>query len=243
MDLKRALLIALWVVVAFVAVVFGALLVALSRAGPVAGGGEPGPRRPRRRDRRAESGHAVVDAMNLVHWAGLRPSDESLAAVIGAATPLLRARFPGNIVYVSKDRDSAEAAPAGGPLSAPLAAALERTRAVLVRVSRYTDPPAGPPAEGHHTERARDDLHTAVVATRLRCAVISNDRMADFPQMPARVPPYIATEYAYWRAPRVEPVKPAGLRAAVRRPRIIPIEDVLSRAALLEEIAIGKSRS
>lgn len=184
-----------------------------------------GPKRPDP----AQSPHLVIDTLNLVHWVhgeALRAGRATLtpaliAETVDSTAPTLKARHPGRLVYVLKDRESQlndEAA------RAAYKAAAGRSKVWVAVVERYAEPPStGLPATGEHSERGRDDFYMSVLASRLRCAVLTADRLRDFARFRATVRPFHVYEYTYWRdQPLREYVRPESpAYAKLRKPRTV----------------------
>lgn len=184
--------------------------------------------------RRPASPHLVVDTLNLLH--ALRPgapvSQEAICALIDEVSPALVARHPGQVMFVLKDRESRHLEE--GKELAPLQAAAARNRVYVCIARRYQAPPSddiGPAAteEDAHADRGRDDYYMCLLAHRLRCAVLTNDRLRDFARLRARVRPFYVTELAYWRdRPASEYIRPTA-EPVFRRPRLLrPAEAGLS---------------
>jgi len=169
------------------------------KAGDKAGGGASGPRRHRGPDF-AKSSHLVVDTLNLAHWrrAPAGKQEITTAAVIDtidATAAALRARHPGRVMYVLKDRESRAS---GAATHAALADCAKRNQVYIILAERYSDPPRGNPRSGAHSARGRDDFLLAVLAARWRCAALTEDRFRDFGEFRSTLQPFHATEFAYW---------------------------------------------
>lgn len=187
---------------------------------------------------REASSHVVVDALNLTHWA--RPGEQTRPLVtcdvvraIDDAAPLLREKYSGRIMFVTKDRESELN---DARVRALYAAAARRNKVYVYVVERY-DPaaaPRGPPALGRHTERGRDDFLIGVLADRHRCPVLSHDRFRDFNELRAAVGPFQAREYSPYREfPDVQQFNPTAPKfAGVRRPHRIGYRTALKKLAL-----------
>jgi predicted nucleic acid-binding protein len=197
--------------------------------------------------RNADSPHVVVDTLNVAHW--LRRADAQaqgvaesrrpltpaeVAAAVERLAPALKARFPGTVTFVLKDRDRALNDDA---TRAVYAAAAKRAGVVIAIAERYADPPAseagrraaakGPRAREEHAAAGRDDFYTALLAWRYRCPVVTNDALRDFGEFRALIPPFHTVEYAYWRdRPHRDYIRPdSAAYVPVRRPlRLRPAE-------------------
>jgi hypothetical protein len=195
-------------------------------------GGAPPARPPRRGPDPARSPHLVVDTLNLTHWlrgpAALTP--ETIVETINEAAPTLKRRHPGNLIFVVKDRESQFNSDATRNL---FKEAAERNKVTVAITERYLDPPAGAKPSAEHSARGRDDFYTSVLAFRLRCAVLTADRLRDFEEFRATVRPFHTIEYAFWRAqPHREYIRPdSRAYARLRRPATIDPSEYFSAAA------------
>ena len=178
---------------------------------------------------RARSPHLVVDALNLTHWLypGQTPTPELVAEAIDSTADLLRLRHPGQVVYVAKDRETVLGDAAA---AAVYQAAATRNRVLVALAGRYADPPASEAGKAgkadkiaQHAARGRDDFFLALLARRLRCAVLTEDRLRDFEAFRAAIPPFQVTTFTFWSAlPQREQVLPtAAAFARLARPRMV----------------------
>lgn len=210
----------------------------IARGDDIAYGGAP----PRRGPDYAASPHIVVDTLNLVH--ALAEADTSatdtddavampprpaltpaaIAAVIDRTAPVLRARHPGRVMYVIKDRESQFNTADAREV---YRATADRNNVYVYVVERYVDPPSGVAASAAHSARGRDDFFTALLARRWRCAVLTEDRLRDFDEFRATIQPFHVYEYAYWRRlPEREYVRPeAAAYSRMKKPRMVRTEE------------------
>lgn len=208
-----------------------------------ASGGVSGGAPPRRGPDYAASPHIVVDTLNLVHAlaevdmasddtdtgavaAPPRPAltPVAIAAVIDRTAPVLRARHPGRVMYVIKDRESQFNTADAREV---YRSAADRNNVYVYVVERYIDPPSGVAASAAHSARGRDDFFTALLARRWRCAVLTEDRLRDFDEFRATIQPFHVYEYAYWRRlPEREYVRPeAAAYSWMKKPRMVRVHE------------------
>lgn len=191
---------------------------------------------------KARSAHLVVDTLNLVHWLGLASGAPGapggltpavIAEAVDRTAAALKARHPGRVVYVLKDRESTLNTDASRDV---YRAAAERNGVYVVVAERYDA--AAAPRDGttaatraEHSARGRDDFLTALLAARYRCAVLTDDRLRDFDRFRATVAPFHTLEYAFWRAaPAREYVRPdAAAYARLRKPRCVRPADYFGK--------------
>lgn len=190
------------------------------------GGGPPGQRR--------RSPHLVVDTLNVAHWLSgqSRLSPETIVSAIDRTAPELKRRYSGRVIYVLKDRESQFN---DAQVRELYRAAAERNQVYVAVAERYEDPPSadGPGTGDHgHSARGRDDFYMGVLASRLKCAVLTNDRFRDFDSLRANVPPFHATTYSYWGAPVREYLRPGRLR--VERPPAVRPATALASVLVAE---------
>lgn len=213
-----------------------AALAASRPPGGVEGGRPPAAgRRPGRLPDPAASKHIVVDTLNLTHWLRSRqagpaaPPGPPAAAAIGRAeiisavdrtAPALKLRHPGQVIYVLKDRETQFNEQAAHD---EFQAAAVRNGVYISVAERYADPPAGAAPSQAHSSRGRDDFYMGLLAHRYRCAVLTGDRLRDFADFRATIPPFHVMEYAFWRRlPHRDFVRPdAAAFARVRKPRTV----------------------
>jgi hypothetical protein len=189
------------------------------------------PARARRPTRAAKN--IVVDTLNLAHWLRERAdkgplSTAEITAAIERAAPALRKRFPGEIVFVLKDHNNTLN---DGAVRAQYQAAAERARVRIVCAERYS--PGAEPAfrrarRPRHSAAGRDDFYMCLLASKLRCAVATEDRLRDFAEFRGAVAPFIIVTFAHWRAlPGRDFVRPdARAFARLRRPRRVGFEEL-----------------
>jgi hypothetical protein len=186
----------------------------------------------------AASPNVVVDTLNLTHWlmgrdeppahghagSGAKMDLAHIVAAIDRTAPALKARHPGRVMYVLKDRDSQfndEAA------HAAYQAAAERNSVYVVVAEQYRDPPRGNAVATDHSARGRDDFLVAVLAAQWRCAALTEDRLRDFDKFRATLQPFHTYEFAFWRAlPHREFYRPESRSyARLKKPRMVRFAD------------------
>lgn len=173
---------------------------------------------------RAERQDVVVDTLNLTHHllqqGTLQKDDEGVGATprragarvapltrcdilaaIRYATPVLRQHFSGRIIYVVKDRDSLPNSAASRALYLRTARETGAHVHIVERPSearpRASWQPAG--AVGATHQRAgRDDFYLGLLAWKLRCGALTEDRMRDFERLKSEVDPFVVLELAPW---------------------------------------------
>ena len=129
-----------------------------------------------------ESENIVVDTLNLTHWYLQGPKRLHLCNIVGAiedTAPLLRERYPGRIVYVTKDRDRAMS-DSEAALARSIYQATAKKLGVHIHVVEKGDAPLKP---GPHSAQGRDDFYLAMLAKKYKCAVMSFDRFRDLATM------------------------------------------------------------
>lgn len=166
----------------------------------------------------AHSENLVVDTLNLMHWLRRRTPLKKvgvcdIVSTIDRVAPALRARFPGRVIFVTKDRESV-----GGSarVRALYQAAARRNRVYVDVVEKLpTDrskAPASKHAAGKHAALGRDDFYIIMTAWKLRCGVLSCDRYRDLSSMKGGdLPPFHVYRYSpYKHCPDRDFVNPAA---------------------------------
>lgn len=181
--------------------------------------------------KRPETGHVVVDTLNLAHW--LRPrssraplSLEEIVRAVDRAAPRLRRKFPGRVMFVLKDQETQHAS---ASTKSALAEAARRNNCYVYLVARYEEPPSGVPVSTEHSSLGRDDFYMALLAFQWRCSVATEDRLTDFSSLRRTLQPFHVTEWAYWRAlPQRDFIRPESLAySRIRKPRTARFSSLL----------------
>jgi hypothetical protein len=171
-------------------------------------------RSPRARARAARS-DVVVDTLNLTHHlmcdGALGEDGEgsisqcAITAAIRHSAPLLKEYFPGRVLFVIKDRDSLP----NTPRTRALYAALARDAKVHIHIVERPDPSmygtanrASWHATGHtdpsHQQKGRDDFYVGLMAWKMNCGALTEDRMRDFNELKLEVAPFVVHEISPW---------------------------------------------
>jgi hypothetical protein len=169
----------------------------------------------------------------------------AVAAAIARTAPVFRKalRDPyGLLIYVIKDRDGTLNESA---VRAAYQAAAEKYRVEITSVEQ--DMGSATVARGRdsgaqshaargrdsgvqsHAARGRDDFYTCLLARRYRCAVASEDRLRDFDEFRAAVPPFRTVTFTHTRAlPANDFIRPSdSAYARLKRPRMLRFEQLL----------------
>lgn len=187
---------------------------------------------------KAESPHIVVDTLNLAHWlfstaaAPIQMTTDTITATVASTAPKIKARYPGRVVYVVKDRDSAgnnsetrrALAAAANTHSVyihaveqyaadkPVAARSRRAARASPHSAKARAPPHSTKARApSHSTKARDDMYMAILAKRNRCRVLTKDKFRDFDSFRHQVAPFVVYGYSYWRPyPEMDYINPSN---------------------------------
>lgn len=176
---------------------------------------------------RAEKADVVVDTLNLTYRlaengtlsadadavrdirAGRRISKCTISAAIRHSAPVLREFFPSRVVFVIKDRDTHLSTPHTRPFYARLARE-EKVHIHLVERPTGENGTAGAidraPASWHpsgdtdssHQQKGRDDFYVGLLAWKMRCGALTDDRMRDFDKLKTEVRPFVVHEISPW---------------------------------------------
>jgi hypothetical protein len=189
MDAPRWIIICVAVIVLVVCL---ALLVSRARRGGVSttgeilGGGAREDRRKALGDARAKiargSENIVIDTLNLVHWHRKGSRKLHLCDIVSTiedTAPLLRKRYPGRVVYVTKDRDGV-VSKSETMLARSIYQTVAKQESVYIHVVEKGDEPL---KRGRHSTQGRDDFYLALLAKKYRCPVMSFDRFRDLDSM------------------------------------------------------------
>jgi len=168
------------------------------------------------------SPHVVVDLLNLTHHLQnqglLEPGPLTACTVLEAvdySASTLRQLFSGQVMYVTKDRESV---PIDDQTRRLFQAAAIRHRVYIYEVDLYPDEHQRQVRA--HGELGRDDFFMGLLAQKHRCGVLTADRMRDYRELRGQVKPFLVREYAPWRdlAARNQYNPLAREYAEVRRP-------------------------
>jgi len=191
-----------------------AALALRERAARSASGGAETPRKKKANG----SGNVVVDTLNLTHWlvgralAGERQGEArgrkkqvsqcDVVDAIERTAPLLKRRFPGEVIYVVKDRDSVP----NDERTRVVYATVARRCGVSVHLTERTgDARAAwqPGGSGTRTHQVggRDDFYMGLLAWKYRCGVLTEDRMRDFQELKREVDPFRVHTIDHWKLP------------------------------------------
>lgn len=139
----------------------------------------------RDRNRILRSENIIVDTLNLVH--ALNEGETSIniqdiIAVIDETASVIRQRYPGRIMYVTKDRETRQDKAEAVQIRALYQAAARRNMVYISVVERLPDT-VNKSAE--HAALGRDDFYLMMLAWKLNCPVLSRDRFRDLKSMKA----------------------------------------------------------
>jgi hypothetical protein len=168
-------------IVLIIAVCLAAIVVARGASG-VLGGGAAGTRR--------ESQNLVVDALNLTHWWQKKKVTSvcDVTQTIADVAPVLRQRFPGRLVFVTKNRETAIDGHEAARVRAVYQEVANTSNVEIAVVERL---PSDDTPRLSHASLGRDDFYLVMLAQRYRCGVLSGDRFRDLAEMKSGdLPPF-----------------------------------------------------
>lgn len=179
-----------WVVILLIIVCVVAALLVVSSQKPVQVLGGALPR---------NNKHIVVDLLNLVHWYTQKDKINSndIRRTINKTAPILRKKYPGTIVYVTKDMDrpgSEDVIDYG-----KLAVDNQINISLVLKdapASDFRAPLRDPTA---HSAKGRDDFVVGLMCWKLRCNALTNDSMKDFADVKRNASPFFIQEYVWWQ--------------------------------------------
>lgn len=198
------------------------------------------PLSPRRR-KALESEDIVVDTLNLTHWLRRRTPLKKvdicdIISAIDETAPILRSRYPGRVIYVTKDRETATDE-STARFRALYQAAAKRNKVYVNVVERIPDASSTRAStrastRTHHAALGRDDFYIIMLSWKLNCAVLSRDRFHDLADMKAgHLDSFQVYSYAPFRSAAerdfVNPSAPEFRR--MWRPTIVDYTKVLPR--------------
>lgn len=219
---------------------------------PVGGGGDtgpmptPAPRAPvpwqggRAGGRKAQalaSENVVIDTLNLTHWLRRRTPLKrvgmcDIIAAIEETAPIIRRRFPGRIIFVTKDREAQASKEDAARLRAQYQTAARRCGVYVDVVERLPGekPTGGTKPQRPHSSLGRDDFYLIMLAWRYGCPVLSQDHFNDLDSMKSGdLAPFHVYSYSPVKAyPERDFVNPAAAEfRRLRRPAGIDFGEVL----------------
>lgn len=140
----------------------------------------------------------------------------AIVAAIRYSTEVLREHFPGRITYVIKDRESLPNDPSTRALYRQVARETKAHIHIVERSKSDRDSEQGvagstrkaswqPTGEdvkkgesGPHQRLGRDDFYLGLLAWKLRCGALTEDRMRDFDKLKIEVAPFTVHEISPW---------------------------------------------
>ena len=177
------------------------------------------------------SGNVVVDTLNLVHWLKRRTPLKAMGlcdiiAAIELTAPLLRKRFSGRIIFVTKDRESRMEKEMAARARALYQITACQNGVFINVVERLPGPASG---VASHAALGRDDFYLIMLAWRLNCPVLSRDRFRDLVEMKTghldKFQVYAFSPFKNF--PERDFVNPAAAEfARMRRPTTVDFTDV-----------------
>jgi hypothetical protein len=137
----------------------------------------------------------------------------SIASAIEYAAPRLKEKFSGRVIFVLKDRDSSPDGVSAADTSFYKEIAHRLQIGIHIAEKVRVEIPGwqvvGSPDESLHQKRGRDDFYLGLLAWKLRCGVLTDDRMRDFDQLKTEVRPF-----------RVHIIEPWGVSDAIRTDQV-----------------------
>ena len=134
-----------------------------------------------------ESENVVVDALNLTHWLQKDPSarigTRDILAAIRKTAPVLRQRFPGRVVYVTKNRETPVEKKKAAAIREQYQEIAKRYNIYVSLVERTPSRDLSPSVPHHHAALGRDDFYMIYLARKYGCSVLTRDRFRDLASM------------------------------------------------------------
>jgi len=188
-----------------------------------------------RKERALRSKNLVVDTLNLAHWLRRRSPLKTvdlcdIVATIDETALVLRQRYPGRVIFVTKDRETRVDQGALARARAVYQAAAKRNRVYINVVERL--PGDAKASSKSHAALGRDDFYLIMLAWKLGCSVLSRDRFRDLPDMKAgHLDKFHVYAYSPVKdLPERDYVNPAAAEfARMQRPALVDYSDVLPR--------------
>lgn len=189
-----------------------------------------------RKARALESENLVVDTLNLAHWLKRRAPLKTvetcgILAAIEETAPILRRKYPGRIIYVTKDRETRVAKNDAERLRALYQATARRCNVYVHVVERLPGETAESRGkkEKSHAALGRDDFYLIMLAWKYNCPVLSRDRFRDLADMKTDLAPFHVYSYSPVKAlPERDFVNPAAAEfRRMRRPAAVDYSEVL----------------
>lgn len=180
------------------------------------------------------SENVIIDTLNLVHWLrrGARETPRiticDIVSAIEETAPTLKERYPGRVVYVTKDREADVGADVRAWLRGIYQGVSKRCGVYIHDVEKLPDDVSS--STSPHSSLGRDDFYIAMMAKQYRCSVLSRDKYRDLDDMKrgelGRF--HVYTYSPFKDTPERDFVNPSAPEfARMRRPRTIDYADVL----------------
>jgi len=175
--------------------------------------------------------HVVIDSLNLTHYLTDNKHKITISEInntIDKTSIILRAKYPGQVMYVVKGQETKHIEKDDLLLFANTA---KRNKVNIYVIERYTN-------EQHtqhmqhtqhtqHVQLGRDDYYMGLLANRYNCPVLSEDHFRDWNKLKASLSPFYVYEYRYYRDyPTREYIKPIVLN--IPRPNHIKFSTIIS---------------
>ena len=199
----------------------------------VLAGAERKGRPPTRKERALQSKNLVVDTLNLTHWLKRRTSLKTvdlcdIIAAIDETAPVLRKRYTGRVIFVTKDRETRVEKEALVRARKLYQATARRNGVYINIVERL---PGDAKSSKSHAAFGRDDFYLIMLAWKLNCPVLSRDRFRDLCDMKTgHLDKFHVYAYSPVKdLPDRDYVNPAAAEfSLMRRPALIDYSDILS---------------
>jgi hypothetical protein len=171
---------------------------------------------------RPQSKHIVIDTLNLTHslLRGKKINATQILRAITDTAPVLIEKYPGRVMYVIKDQTSIHLTP---ETRLRIKASAVLNKVYIYIAEQYINPPSGVKISSSHSAGGRDDFFMAILASKWRCSILTDDKLKDFADFRSTIQPFYVVEYNYWQhTAKKEYIRPESVGyIRLQRPHLV----------------------
>ena len=160
-------------------------------------------------------GNIVVDVLNLTNYLYDKVEPNLIIKAIKKSTKILKNTYTDRIMFVLKDRDF------NNTEIIDFEKLAKDLQIYIFLTKKYDDT-----VFDTHSSLGRDDFYCIYLANKFNCAILTNDNLRDYKQLPKEVDKFKIIEFNYYKPfPIKDYINPYGMR--LKSPKIIKINTLL----------------